>query len=120
MKKPLQMYRFMQSISLIAAVVLSLFSEGLLAQENSWLKSDILKIEKEKPVLASVRISDELRPTKIFDVTITGTVTDQDGAPIPGATVSVPGTNIGTATDIDGKYAITVPEGATLVFSFIG
>ncbi|MFC4875084.1 SusC/RagA family TonB-linked outer membrane protein, partial [Negadavirga shengliensis] len=42
------------------------------------------------------------------------------GAPIPGATVSVPGTNIGTATDIDGKYAITVPEGATLVFSFIG
>lgn len=54
------------------------------------------------------------------DVTITGTITDPDGEPIPGATVSVPGTGIGTATDIDGKYALTVPEGSTLVFSFIG
>src|SRR5690606_9090684 len=40
--------------------------------------------------------------------------------PIPGVTVSVQGTSTGTATNIDGKYALTVPEGATLVFSFIG
>src|SRR5690554_3385405 len=54
------------------------------------------------------------------DVTITGTVRDQNQEPIPGVTVSVPGTGIGTATDMDGGYSITVPEGATLVFSFIG
>nr|MBI1231908.1 SusC/RagA family TonB-linked outer membrane protein [Cytophagales bacterium] len=54
------------------------------------------------------------------DVTVRGTVTDQNGDPIPGATVSVPGTSIGTATDIDGKYTITVPENSSLVFSFIG
>ncbi len=59
-------------------------------------------------------------PLKEFDVTVSGTVLDQNGDPIPGATVSVPDTGIGTATDIDGKYTITVPEGATLVFSFIG
>src|SRR5690606_12844269 len=55
-----------------------------------------------------------------IDVTIRGTVTDQNGSPIPGVTVSVPGTNIGTATDLDGKYTLSVPDGATLAFSFIG
>src|SRR5690554_2539105 len=54
------------------------------------------------------------------DVTITGVVLDQNNQPIPGATVSVPGTGFGTATDMDGKYSITVPEGSTLIFSFIG
>ncbi len=55
-----------------------------------------------------------------IDVTITGTVLDQNGNPVPGVTVSVVGTGIGTATDIDGKYSLSVPEGSTLVFSFIG
>ncbi|MEX2592033.1 MAG: TonB-dependent receptor, partial [Anditalea sp.] len=43
-----------------------------------------------------------------------------NGEPIPGVTVSVPGTAIGTATDLEGNYVLTVPDGATLVFSFIG
>ena len=55
-----------------------------------------------------------------FDVTISGTVLDEEGQPIPGATVSVPGTSIGTATDLDGKYSISIPEGSSLIFSFIG
>ncbi len=54
------------------------------------------------------------------EVTVTGTVRDQQGDPIPGVTVSVPGTGIGTATDLDGRYSLTVPDGSTLVFSFIG
>src|SRR5690606_1570856 len=54
------------------------------------------------------------------DVTVTGTVTDSNGQPIPGVTISVSGTTIGTATDLDGIYVITVPEGSTLTFSFIG
>src|SRR5690606_33405500 len=51
---------------------------------------------------------------------VSGTVTDPNGEPIPGVTVSVPGTTIGTATDLDGRYSLTVQEGSTLVFSFIG
>ena len=56
----------------------------------------------------------------LVDVTISGKVTDENGEPIPGVTVSVPGTSLGTATDIDGNYTISVPEQSTLVFSFIG
>uniref|UniRef100_UPI003F7083AF SusC/RagA family TonB-linked outer membrane protein n=1 Tax=Cyclobacterium plantarum TaxID=2716263 RepID=UPI003F7083AF len=45
---------------------------------------------------------------------------DQNGQPIPGATVLVEGTNTGTATDIDGNFSIEAAEGAVLLFSFIG
>ncbi len=52
---------------------------------------------------------------------INGKVTSEDGAPLPGVTVIVKGTTIGTVTDADGIYALTVPESqGTLVFSFIG
>lgn len=53
---------------------------------------------------------------------ITGTVTSaDDGSTLPGVSVSVKGTTIGTITDLDGKYILKVPENAqTLVFSFVG
>lgn len=53
--------------------------------------------------------------------TVTGTVTDnQDKSPIPGVTVRVKGTQTGVQTDIAGKYTLTAPENATLIFSFMG
>ncbi|MDY7394305.1 SusC/RagA family TonB-linked outer membrane protein [Aureibaculum sp. 2210JD6-5] len=52
--------------------------------------------------------------------TITGTVSDEAGVPIPGANVIEKGTTNGTTTDFDGKYSIEVSEGATLQFSMIG
>lgn len=52
--------------------------------------------------------------------TITGTVTDQSGQPLPGATVVEEGTTNGTVTNNDGVYVINVPENATLTFSFVG
>src|SRR5690554_8180864 len=58
--------------------------------------------------------------SQTVDVTVSGTVVDQNGDPIPGVTVSIPGSGIGTATDLDGKYSLAVPEGASLVFSYIG
>lgn len=54
------------------------------------------------------------------DVTVSGIVRDITGEPMPGTTVIVAGTTIGTVTDMDGKFTLTVPENATLVFSFIG
>ena len=52
--------------------------------------------------------------------TISGTVLDNTGLPLPGATVLVKGTSSGTSTDFDGKYSIKASQGATLVFSFVG
>ncbi|WP_372754489.1 SusC/RagA family TonB-linked outer membrane protein [Labilibaculum sp.] len=52
---------------------------------------------------------------------VTGVVSSgEDDTPIPFASVVLKGTTIGTSTDFDGKYVISVPEGATLSFSMIG
>ena len=54
---------------------------------------------------------------------VTGTVNDEKGLPLPGVTVVVSGTSVGTITDIDGNYSINVPadmQNGTLQFSFIG
>jgi len=54
--------------------------------------------------------------------TVSGTVTAaDDGTPLPNVTVLVQGTNSGTATNADGEYSVTVPEGGNiLVFSSVG
>ncbi|WP_375325306.1 SusC/RagA family TonB-linked outer membrane protein [Flagellimonas sp. GZD32] len=54
------------------------------------------------------------------DKTITGTVTDGDGLPLPGVNIVVEGTTTGTQTDFDGNYAITASEGQTILFTYIG
>jgi len=51
---------------------------------------------------------------------VTGTIVDDNGNPIPGATILVEGTTTGTATDLDGNFSIDAPAGAVLVISFIG
>ena len=51
---------------------------------------------------------------------VNGTVTDELGAPLPGATISVIGTNDGTTTDFDGNYSITTSNGVELQISYIG
>ena len=52
---------------------------------------------------------------------MTGTVTSaEDGLPLAGATVTVKGTTIGTLTDNNGKYQISVTPGAILEFRFVG
>lgn len=70
-----------------------------------------------------VKKSNSNNPVKVIeivDVTITGKVTDINGDPLPGATVTVAGSTMGTVTDIDGNYSIEAPEEGVLVFSFIG
>ncbi len=52
---------------------------------------------------------------------ITGKVSDISGAPVPGATVVVAGTTVGTIADIDGNFSLSIPTGAkTLLVSFVG
>jgi TonB-linked SusC/RagA family outer membrane protein len=52
---------------------------------------------------------------------ITGTVTSQDdGLPLPGVSVTVKGTTVGSLTDVNGKYAISTSDNQTLIYSFVG
>ena len=53
-------------------------------------------------------------------VRVQGTVVDEAGEPIIGATVLVKGTNQGTVTDVDGSFTLTAPAGETLVISYVG
>ncbi len=52
--------------------------------------------------------------------TISGTVTDEDGLPLPGVNVLIKGTSTGTQTDFDGNYSIEAEMGDILSFSFVG
>ena len=57
----------------------------------------------------------------VTDRLVTGTVTDEDGGTLPGASVLVKGGKIGTTTDINGKFSLSVPSDAkSLVINFIG
>lgn len=53
--------------------------------------------------------------------TVSGTVFDEQREPLIGASVLVPGTTVGTSTDVQGRYSVTVPNGvSSLQFNYIG
>ena len=71
--------------------------------------------------LVIVSPSEESAVPQVQEVKITGTFKDKSGNVLPGVTVLVKGTNLGVATDVDGKYKLSMPAGDhTLVFSMIG
>jgi TonB-dependent starch-binding outer membrane protein SusC len=74
------------------------------------------------PSFATDRASDEMNSnSSMQSKTITGKVLDADGLSLPGVSVVVKGSTIGTITDIDGKFSLNVPATAkTLLFTFIG
>lgn len=117
MKKQLHYCLKIPLKSLAALVLFSLFSGSLYANKEM-TKSELENPHKSLSELNNYYLEDASR-IEPFEVTVKGTVTDQHGEPIPGVTVSVPGTTIGTATDLDGKYALTVPDGVSIKFSFI-
>ena len=55
-----------------------------------------------------------------IDKTVTGIVTDENGAPLEFVSIGVKGTNNGTYSDESGKFSILVPDNAILVFSYVG
>jgi hypothetical protein len=63
-----------------------------------------------------------LPPTyKLTSNSVRGKVVDSNGEPLPGANVIVQGTTIGTVTDLEGNYSITIPNNSSqLTYSFIG
>ncbi|MDW7690610.1 TonB-dependent receptor [Flammeovirgaceae bacterium SG7u.111] len=72
-----------------------------------------------KPSLKKVNTPKVMEVTE--EITITGTVKDAaDGSAIPGASILVKGTTIGTVTDFDGKFKMSVEEGSSIIIAFVG
>lgn len=64
--------------------------------------------------------SGEKSVEEFVDVDISGKITDENGEGLPGASVVIKGTAVGTTTDLDGQYKLSVPEQVTIVVSFVG
>lgn len=83
-----------------------------------------MKIEKligRWPLLLLILFMGSFTLSQAQQITVSGTITDEtDGTTLIGVSVIQKGTSIGTTTDIDGNYTVTVVEGSTLVFSYVG
>lgn len=99
----LKQSRFLKGISLLAFL---LFINGSLVMASGYSSSTPLSPN-----------STEMQQSK----KVTGKVVDSQGEPIPGATVMVKGTTVGTVTNMEGDFVLNIPaNGNTLSFSFIG
>ncbi|MCT4646551.1 MAG: carboxypeptidase-like regulatory domain-containing protein [Carboxylicivirga sp.] len=77
------------------------------------VRGDVYVISKKEPVTK--------QPIQQEKKTIKGGVKDKQGVPLPGVSVVIKGTTVGTVTDSNGSYSIEVDnESAVLVFSFVG
>lgn len=83
----------------------------IIAKDNKVLPKKYVPLKQED---AELELLDDQKKR------ITGTVTDGQGAPLPGVSVVIEGTTNGTATSIDGEFSIEVDPADKLVFSFIG
>jgi len=54
------------------------------------------------------------------EITVSGVVQDANGEGLPGVSVSIPGSSIGTMTDLEGNYTLKVPTNSEIQFSYIG
>ncbi|UZD24407.1 SusC/RagA family TonB-linked outer membrane protein [Algoriphagus halophytocola] len=68
----------------------------------------------------SLKTEAHLRTSLQAEISVSGIVTDETGMALPGATVRVKGTTIGTVTDIDGKFTLDVEESSILQVSYVG
>lgn len=84
-------------------------------------KTILLRKAAEKKTSLKTETFENSIPGAQADRDITGKVLDEKGEPIPGASVVVKGTTVGTSTNIEGIYQLSVPEDKDIViFSFVG
>ncbi|BDD09020.1 SusC/RagA family TonB-linked outer membrane protein [Fulvitalea axinellae] len=80
--------------------------------------NDNIYLNQDKEWLEKLRYENSLRQQK--GTNVSGIITDENGEPLPGVNVVIKGTGQGTATDLEGKYTVTAPKTAILVFQSIG
>ncbi|MBN2486094.1 MAG: TonB-dependent receptor [Bacteroidales bacterium] len=111
------MLAFLVSISgtVKASAFSALNEEDLTLLEG--LKKESVAFSK---LLYTLNIKENVAPNQPVRK-LTGTVTDENGDPMPGVTIVIKNTSVGTTTDLDGRFSIELPQGeVVLVASFIG
>ncbi|WP_445734296.1 TonB-dependent receptor [Mariniflexile sp.] len=104
------------SITLKNAQITEILNQSFAKTDLDYVISDRQIVVKKKP--ESVK---EVLVTKAQKFTVSGTVKDSNGQPLPGATVIEKGTQNGAQTDFDGQFNLEVKNGeAVLVVSYIG
>ncbi|MEQ6120837.1 TonB-dependent receptor [Reichenbachiella sp. MALMAid0571] len=101
-------------------------------EKNVSVEKILLKVSKEAN-LKFKRINNQILVLKdngkdasqnkiivVEDVDISGRITDENGEGLPGASVLVKGTSIGSTSDIEGKYQLSIADDAVLTISFVG
>ena len=84
--------------------------------ENTGITYKVL----ENKLVVLKDLSEEASLTDLRDIRVSGRVTTLNGDPLAGVSITVKGTRTGTTTDPLGNYALTVPDNAVLVFSYVG
>lgn len=117
-------YKFLydeSQLSSLSSISIQLKNSNLqevFSQINKQVKLHFFKVDDTYTVVRSTEIS----TSKVQQgIKVTGTVSDNSGESLPGVSVVVRGTSVGTATDINGEYSITVPsDTSVLQFRFVG
>lgn len=88
---------------------------------NQCLDGTGLDFVERNETIVIKKAKDSIVPFQQEKITITGTVRDKSGGPLPGVTVLLQGTTVGVATDLDGNFKIMAAlPNDSLLFSFIG
>lgn len=93
--------------------------------DNAPLQKVLDQCLKNQPVtytimLNTILLREKGAPEHVIWQRVSGIVSDNNGQPMPGVSVRVKGTTMGTVTDNEGKYVINAAQNATLIFSFVG
>lgn len=110
MKKPKKSEVPMRSLSKINFLTVLFF----------FLAALFLNSATAKPPFEILSATHEITSSVIYQTTVSGTVTDGDGVPLPGVNILVQGSTVGTQTDFDGNYTIEASRGDVLIFSYLG
>ncbi|CAN0602927.1 unnamed protein product, partial [Ectocarpus sp. 12 AP-2014] len=83
--------------------------------------SNQIVVKRKGETVYSGKIPEKSVEISNFQTSLNGNVLDEDGNPLPGASVVAKGTTVGTTTDFDGNFNITLPIGVTTVqVSYLG
>lgn len=114
-------YELLQEAGTVSVTVRGVSLERALSAclRNTPLEYAIIKktiVIKPKKIISETKVLHELPPP----IDIRGTVVDGKGDPVEGVSIILKGTSIGTVSDAQGRYSISLPNKGTLVFSFVG